>query len=151
MAARFVAILSVGRTSGGGRSLPDYYMMVFAVVVFVVVAFVDEAIRGDRQFQQLDDWARQHGYRILSRESRWLVRGPYFWSSGKNHSVYRIVAENRDGARRDGWARVGRGFLWWPGRVDVRWDPPPPAPKEEPRGFPVILPGDRSNDRGNTT
>lgn len=145
--ADLAAILGVGRSSTAGASLPDGAFLVI-VIVIVVIAFASEAIRGDRQLQQLDDWAKQHGYRIVSRESRWLIRGPFFWSSGKHHSVYRIVAENRDGRRRDGWARVGHGFLWWPGRVDVRWDPPPPPPKEEPPGLPVIMPGDRSAGAG---
>lgn len=76
-----------------------------------------------RSRKMLNTWAADHGYRILDAENRWFRRGPFFWTSGKGQTVYRIMVRDRDGDTREGWARCGS---YWMGllsdQVEVRWD-----------------------------
>src|SRR5262249_35973173 len=54
-----------------------------------------------------------------------FFRGPFFWTSSKGQTVYRVTVEVK-GAVRTGWVRCGS---WWLGlrseQVEVRWDETP--------------------------
>jgi hypothetical protein len=93
----------------------------------------------------LERYLRERGYRLISKQYRWLVRGPFWWRTSKGQSVYRFSAEDADAVRREGWARVGG---YWFGllsdRVDVRWDDEQKQPGGP--GFPVVLTG-KGRDR----
>jgi hypothetical protein len=71
----------------------------------------------------LRDWAARHGFEILESELRPLRRGPFFWTSSKGQTVYRVTVRDGQGAVRSGWVRCGG---WWLGlfsdKTDVRWD-----------------------------
>jgi len=95
-----------------------------------------------RSAAMLERHLRERGYVLVSRQYRWLMRGPFWWRASKGQSVYRFAAEDAEGVRHEGWARVG-GFFFGllSNQVDIRWD-------AEPRdqggpGFPVVMPGER--------
>jgi hypothetical protein len=75
----------------------------------------------------LERWAERNGCRILAAEYRHVFRGPFFWTSSKGQTVYRVTVEVPGGVRT-GWVRCGS---WWFGllsdRAEVRWN-------EEPTG-----------------
>lgn len=77
----------------------------------------------------LQRWADDNGFRILRSEYRNFVRGPYFWTTTRGQTGYRVSVEDKAGTVRGGWVRCGS---WWLGllsdRVEVRWvDPRPPT------------------------
>jgi hypothetical protein len=75
----------------------------------------------------LERWAERNGYRILAAEYRQVVRGPFFWTSSKGQTVYRVTVQVTGGVRT-GWVRCGG---WWLGllsdHAEVRWDETPAA------------------------
>jgi hypothetical protein len=97
-------------------------------------------------FRRSESMLKRHlhnsGYRLVNKQYRWLARGPFFWTTSKGQSVYRFVAEDVDGVRREGWARIGGYFFGLlSDRVDLRWD-------DEPKdhggpGFPVVMGDDQ--------
>ena len=66
-------------------------------------------------------WIRKNGYRVVSRERRFLSRGPFVLGIGRA-KVYRFVIEDEAGRRRSGWIRFGDG--WLTNRPFVEWDTP---------------------------
>ncbi len=96
-------------------------MPVVLVFVVVVVGIFFSAISDLARSQTIDAWARENDLRILRRESRFLLRGPYCFS-GKGYRVYYISARTASGERRHGYLRVGRSFPFVPYRVDVAWE-----------------------------
>ena len=71
----------------------------------------------------LEEWASENGYRILSSEHRHLARGPFFWTTSKGQTVYRVSIEDREGRVRSGWVRCGSWMMGlWSDRVQVKWD-----------------------------
>ena len=77
------------------------------------------------------------GHRLVSREYRWLARGPFFWTTSKSQIVYRFAAADADGVVRSGWARCGSYFFGLLSRrVDIRWDGEQADARR--RGFPVV-------------
>jgi len=71
----------------------------------------------------LQNWANQNRYRILRQQYCWFWRGPFFWTSSKNQTIYYVTVEDRDGRRRTGWVRCG-GWFWGllVDVADVRWE-----------------------------
>ncbi len=71
----------------------------------------------------IDRWAAAHGYRVVDRQYCWFWQGPFFFTTSKGQTVYRVTVELPDGGHRRGYVRCGG---WWFGllseRVDVRWD-----------------------------
>ena len=108
----------------------------FLFGVVAVLAVVSVVWHFSRSATLLQRWAQRNGLRIVSSEYRWLARGPFFWTTSKGQSVYRIRVQEPDGTIRAGWARCGS---WLAGllsdRVDVRWD----APEPRQHGFPVVM------------
>ena len=95
-------------------------LTVVAVIILAVIAMVWH-FRRSRSL--LEDWAAENGYRLLSSQYRNFSRGPFFWTTSKGQTVYRVTVQDRDGATRSGWVRCGS---WWGGllsdKVQVRWD-----------------------------
>ena len=96
-------------------------MPVVLVILVIVVGIFFSSIGDMARSQTIDAWARENQLEILRRESRQLLRGPYFFS-GKGYHVYYISARTTQGKRRHGYLRVGRSFPFLPYRVDVSWD-----------------------------
>lgn len=75
----------------------------------------------------LERWAAENGLRIIKKERRDFFKGPFFWTSNNNQSVYRLDVEDAKGRPKSGWARVGSYWLPFGKKVEIRWDPPPPS------------------------
>ena len=71
----------------------------------------------------LEDWAAANGLELLSKESCWFFKGPYFLSSTRGQQVFKFQARDKEGQVRTGYARCG-GF--WFGAlsnvIDVTWE-----------------------------
>ena len=94
--------------------------VVIAVVLFVILVLVWQI---NRSRSLLEQWAAENNYRILAAQQRFLVRGPFFWTTSKGQTVYRITVQDPSGAQRTGWLRCGS----WPlgllsDRVQAKWD-----------------------------
>lgn len=101
--------------SGGGNA---------AILILIVTAAVCLiAWHYSRSRSLLEQWAGENGYRIVSSEHRHLVRGPFFWTTSKGQTVYRVTIEDTGGRLRSGWVRCGS---WLAGllsdKVQVKWD-----------------------------
>lgn len=86
---------------------PVFIFLPIAILV-AVLSFWWTLSRGNAILQR---WADQHGYEILSKEYCWFFRGPFFWRSSKNQSVYYVTIRDAEGTRRRGWVRCG-GWVW---------------------------------------
>jgi len=69
-------------------------------------------------------WLKESGLEEVSREDRFLFKGPFFWEPSAGFVVFRAVCKDATGATRSGFIRCGdhrRGLL---GRheLEVRWD-----------------------------
>ena len=95
-------------------------LLVTAIVVFGISGIVWTFSRSHRL---LEEWASSNGYDLISAHFCWIRRGPFFWTTSKGQTVYRIIARDEDGERLTGWARCG-SFWWglWGSKVEVRWD-----------------------------
>jgi hypothetical protein len=96
---------------------------VVVIIFFIVIAIGAIAWHYSRSRFLLQQWAQENGYRILSSEHRHLVRGPFFWTTSKGQTVYRVEIQDRDGRTRSGWVRCGSWMLGLlSDKVQVRWD-----------------------------
>jgi hypothetical protein len=72
--------------------------------------------------------------RIVSSEYRYFFRGPYFRTTSKGQTVYRVTVEDKPGRLRTGWVRCGG---WWLGlmsnHVEACWDETPSQGVAVPR------------------
>ncbi len=95
-------------------------LLVLAALALVAVIFF---LHFSRSRQLLESWARQNNYQIVSSEHRYFFKGPFFWTSSDQQTVYYVTVETADGGTRNGWVRCGG---WFTGmlsdQVDVRWD-----------------------------
>lgn len=101
----------------------------------------------------LNGWAHENGYEIVSREHRWIRKGPFFWKSSKNQIVFYVTVSDSEGKVRTGYVRCGGYFIGLLGKqVDVIWDNEPqtqavsepqssPRPKAAPTEFALKKPG----------
>jgi hypothetical protein len=73
--------------------------------------------------QILGKWAKDNNYQILSSEHRIFTKGPFFWTSSRQQSVYYVVVRDSHGHEKSGWLRCGD---YWFGmlidRVEVIWE-----------------------------
>jgi hypothetical protein len=115
--------------------------VIFVVMLMAVLIVASIAWQFSRSKSILQSWADEHGLRLIDARYRWIARGPFFWTTSKSQTVYRITVEDAQGHRRTGWARCGSwlGGLW-SRRVDVRWDDVP-----HQRGFDVVVSDNRSS------
>src|ERR1700681_1721332 len=82
----------------------------FILLVIIVVAGV-LYLNYRRSSTMLRNWASQNGYRIIQANMRYFFTGPFFWTTGKGQSVFRVEVENQQGFRRTGWVRCG-SWIW---------------------------------------
>lgn len=94
-------------------------LMVVAMLLLVATSI---AWHSHRSRSVLERWAERNGYRIIDADYRNFFRGPFFWTSSKGQTVYRVTVQAK-GVVRNGWVRCGS---WWLGllsdQVEVRWD-----------------------------
>src|SRR5262249_54158005 len=107
---------------------------VFFVPLILVLVVGSLAWHFGRSRSLLERWAERNGFRILRSEYRYMFRGPYYWTTSKGQTVYRVTVEDKAGLVRNGWVRCGG---WWLGlmsdHVEARWDDIPPEPKASMR------------------
>lgn len=124
----------------------DFNLLLF--IPFVLIGIASIFWHFNRSATLLDRWAARNGLRIVSREYRWLARGPFWWRTSKSQSVYRVEVIDSAGETRTGYVRLGSWpFGLWSDVAAVEWDQP--ATTHGPRGFPVVI--DETNapaDRG---
>lgn len=100
--------------------VPTHFLLPAAVLALVTLAF-SWSYRRSREI--LANWADRNGYQVLSSEFRWFFKGPYFWKSSKNQTVFRVIVEDETEAVRTAWVRCGS--YWWGvfvDEADVIWD-----------------------------
>jgi hypothetical protein len=97
--------------------------LILIIPVVVIIAICATCWHYSRSNEVLTQWAEQNGYRLLSQEYRHFAKGPFFWTSSKDQTVYYVTVEDRDGQVKRGWVRCGG---YWTGlmsdRAEVRWE-----------------------------
>src|SRR6266513_2674398 len=97
-----------------------FWFWIAVLACFIAVSFVHHFGRATFLLRR---WAAQNGYRIVHRERRDFLRGPFTWTSGRGQTVYSVVVEDGTGSTHQGWVRCGsywRGL--WSDKVEVRWE-----------------------------
>jgi hypothetical protein len=98
---------------------------ILVVLFFIALAVVGTIWHFSRSTSVLEAWARRNGYRIVAQDYRSFFKGPFFWTSSKSQTVYRITVEDGHGNLRSGWVRCGGWFFGlWSDHADVQWDEP---------------------------
>ncbi len=95
---------------------------VFVICGFALVFFCSIKWSSNRSAIIIENWAIRNGFRVLGKQfSFW--KGPYFFRSSKNQTVYRIQICDAQGRVRTGWVRCG-SWAWglMSDSIDVRWD-----------------------------
>lgn len=123
------------------RMLANSETSILFILILVPVVIFGIAWGFRRGSDLLELWANANNVRILQKEYCWFLKGPFFWSSSRNQSVYRITVEDSEGQIRTGWAKCGGWFMGlWTSQVEVRWD-------KQQKGFPVVMPADQTSVR----
>src|SRR5215203_3704968 len=106
-----------------GASSMDGAGAALLIVLVVVIGLASMAWSFSRSRSLIQEWADENGYRVVEAKYRWIVRGPFFWTTSKSQTVYRLTVEDAHGNLRRGWVRCGSWLAGlWSHRVDVRWD-----------------------------
>ena len=95
------------------------------LAILAVVAFAACLITWhfSRSRSVLEQWAHDHGFRILHSEYRNFSKGPFFWTSSKGQTVYYVTVRDGSGNVRSGWVRCGGWLLGlMSDKAEVRWD-----------------------------
>ncbi|WP_110515204.1 hypothetical protein [Herpetosiphon llansteffanensis] len=95
--------------------------LVFVGLVGLTITFL--VFEHKRSVTLIQQWANANGYRIIALEQRWLRRGPFFWRSGKNQTVFYVDVIDPQGMARALWIRCGGWFMGlFSDQLDVRPD-----------------------------
>jgi hypothetical protein len=95
-----------------------------ALLLFVLpIIFAVGVMWYSRAKNILRHWAQNNDYEILSRQYRWIRRGPFFWWTTRGQEVFYVTIRTPDGQLKRGWVRCGNWF-WGilQDQADVRWD-----------------------------
>lgn len=65
-----------------------------AIVVVLVLAFMFTGWVGEHQKTQIQDWAHQNNFSVVSVEKCWFDHGP-FWLVDEDDDIYYVVLEDR--------------------------------------------------------
>jgi hypothetical protein len=89
----------------------------------ILLAICSFVLHFHRSRTVLERWAAENCFEILESDYRSLCRGPFFWTSSEEQTVYKVKVRDREGVGRSGWVRCGRWFVGlWSDRVEVKWD-----------------------------
>ena len=96
-------------------------MIIF--LLFIVVAIGLTIVHFMRSREILENWAEENAFQILEASIAFFFRRPFFWTTGKGQSVYRVVVADADGNEFSGWVRCG-SWLWgiFSNTAEARWD-----------------------------
>jgi hypothetical protein len=97
------------------------------IIMATLIAAVAGLVWHSRRSRTLlERWAERNGYRIIDADYRNFFRGPFFWSTTKGQTVYRVTLQIGVGIVRRGFVRCGsRRLGLLSDRVEVRWDEAP--------------------------
>jgi len=71
--------------------------------------------------ESLTRWAKQHGYRIITKQWRQYLVGPFKINS--YCPTYYITVEDRQGQQKRGWIRLGTWYIvGFKERIRVLWE-----------------------------
>ena len=97
--------------------------LVFLFIALLVVAYIFGRFGRSRSQDILRYWASRNGYHLIEQKYVRFFKGPFFWTSAKGQSVYRVVVEDGAGFRRSGWVRCGSwGWGILSNETQVYWD-----------------------------
>lgn len=102
-------------------------MEAFGMAAFVVFLFLlmggSMLWHFSRSGDVLQKWADENGFRLIERHYHHFRRGPFFWTTSKGQTVYRVTVQDANGNTRSGWVRCG-SWMWGlaSNRAEVRWD-----------------------------
>jgi hypothetical protein len=106
---------------GTGREAAVMEIIIF--LVFLGAAASSLFWTTSRSQDLLQRWASQNGYRIIEAKYAYFFKGPFFWTSSKGQTVYRVIVEDEAGLTRSGWVRCGSwAFGVLSDQVQARWD-----------------------------
>ena len=98
-------------------------LAVLLVPLAVILAIVSIFWHFRRSRAILESWAAENGLEILESDYRWFSKGPFFWTSSREQTVFYVKVRDQDGTVRTGWVRCGGWFVGlWSNRADVRWE-----------------------------
>ena len=74
----------------------------------------------------IENWAADNGYYLIDAHAPFVGRGPFFWTTSRGQTVYRVTVEDSSGQTRLVWARCVN-WLWQSlsDQIEVRWDDEP--------------------------
>ncbi len=99
------------------------FLVVPLVLVAMLLAFRWHFARSSSILRR---WADENGYEILEKSYRHFFRGPFFFRTTKEQTVYRVTVRDKAGNVRTGWVACGSWWLGlWSNQARVRWDEPP--------------------------
>jgi hypothetical protein len=100
----------------------------FVFVLLPIAIFLAFRWHFARSSAILQLWADENGYEILEKSYRHFFKGPFFWRTSKNQTVYRVTVRDKAGNVGTGWVACG-SFWWglWSNQAKVRWDEAPQA------------------------
>src|SRR5438128_2193612 len=99
------------------------FQVVFVVALGVVAAIGLIAWHFSRSRFVLEHWADKQGFQILYSEYRYLLRGPFFWTTSRGQTVYYVRVRDRTGTERSSWVRCGGWFFGlMKNKAEVRWE-----------------------------
>jgi len=84
-------------------------ILIAGMVVLVIISLYWHFSRSKSLLEQ---WADDNGFELLWSEYRTFRRGPFFWTTSKGQSVYRVEVHDRLGALR----KLVVGVVERPGR-----------------------------------
>jgi hypothetical protein len=90
---------------------------------FLVISVATELVARRRCQSHLQVWMTDNHLELKSTSRMWLpTTGPFKWSEGRSHRVFRVNATDADGHARQGFARVGGGMGGVAADIiEVRW------------------------------
>lgn len=97
-----------------------FYILFPCTVLLFMAMFFRQSRRSKEMIRQ---WAVQSGYQILLIERPLFNRGPFFWTTSRQQTVYRVEVQNNEGQVQKAWIRCGH---WLTGvssdEIEVRWE-----------------------------
>ena len=94
-----------------------------SIGIFVVLAILACSWHFGRSSSMIQKWADGNQFQIVSKEYCWFFKGPFFWTSSRGQTVYRVVVEDSQGRSRSGYVRCGGFFLGlFTDQIEISWD-----------------------------
>src|SRR5690349_8743633 len=96
------------------------------IVATLILAVAGLVWHSRRSRTLLERWAERNDYRIIDADYCNFFVGPFFWSTTRGQTVYRVTLQIGAGIVRSGFVRCGsRRLGLLSDKVEVRWDEAP--------------------------